>query len=151
MRLRLSFLSTIALTLTACASTNYTPTKSTEVIALIAASERAPLVCESKNNSSVLLATIIGGAIGNQFGSGSGRKAMTAVGAIAGGASAANKNKRNQHDQDCRSDGWINRITYVNPYTNMVEQTTIKTKYSQKVGSRIRTTINIPVPPRETK
>jgi uncharacterized protein YcfJ len=42
-----------------------------------------------------LAGAIIGGVIGNQFGSGSGKDAMTILGAIAG-ADAANKNQGNQ-------------------------------------------------------
>lgn len=42
-----------------------------------------------------IVGAIIGGAIGNQFGSGSGKDAMTVLGAIAG-ADVANKNGRKQ-------------------------------------------------------
>ena len=54
-----------------------------------------------RNNPDVihqLFGTIIGGAIGNQFGSGSGKDAMTVIGAIAGNNIATNRS-RNQTGQ----------------------------------------------------
>jgi len=58
-----------------------------------------------QNALPALFGGLIGGAIGNQFGSGNGKKAMTLIGAIAGASIAAN----NQRDVEHRADAaWDN-------------------------------------------
>ena len=146
MRLLFTTIGISAMLLAGCSS-NYAQTRSATVIATIHSTEKAPVVCEQKDKSSVLLSGIIGGLIGNQFGSGSGRDWATAGGAVIGAATAANKNKNNRHNQRCRSDGWISHVTYVNPYTNQLERSRIKTDYAQDVGTKVRTTINVALPP----
>lgn len=48
------------------------------------------------NNGAIILGAVIGGALGNQVGSGDGRRAATVIGAVAGGAIANNATR----DQD---------------------------------------------------
>ena len=46
-----------------------------------------------RNTNATVLGALVGGAIGNQFGSGDGRKAATVVGAVAGGAIANDRSR----------------------------------------------------------
>ena len=50
-----------------------------------------------QNTLPALFGGLIGGAIGNQFGSGNGKKAMTLIGAIAGASIATNKQRTVAH------------------------------------------------------
>ena len=55
--------------------------------------ERSP-----RKTTSVIVGSIIGGVIGNQFGGGSGKTALTAAGAVIGGSIAANASDRRYPD-----------------------------------------------------
>ncbi len=52
------------------------------------------------NNGAIILGAVIGGALGNQVGSGDGRRAATVVGAIAGGAIANNASRDRDYGRD---------------------------------------------------
>jgi len=76
------------------------------------------------NTSDTLAGALIGGAIGNQFGNGSGKDAMTVLGAILG-ADAANKNRSRQivgYTQETRCE---NKTVYVNIEEKVYSHSTI--------------------------
>lgn len=114
-----------------------------EVVGTVISSDRAPLVCaeDRSNKTNSLVTTIVGGVIGNQFGSGSGRKAATATGAALGYGYAHNKNKNTSTRHDCRGDGWVSTIQYINPLNGQLEYSDIKTNQGLRQGERIRTNV----------
>jgi len=59
-----------------------------------------------QNALPALFGGLIGGAIGNQFGSGNGKKAMTLIGAIAGASIAANNQREVEHRADAAWDNY---------------------------------------------
>lgn len=139
----------IAITLTGCASnSHYVENKqyrSADVYATVVSSNRLPDQCNSKSSGTtgVVVGTAIGALIGNQFGSGDGRKAMTVAGAAVGGSvvAASNENKQNQYN--CYSSGFNTQIKFVNPNTGHIDYTTIITDRQHYSGSTLRTRIKL--------
>ena len=62
-------------------------------------------VVEYRRNATAptLVGALIGGAIGNQFGGGNGRRALTVAGAALGGSIANDHANRNRHGRDVRT------------------------------------------------
>lgn len=111
-----------------------------EVVGTVVHVEQAPMECyERRNNttSSPVIMAIAGGLAGNQFGSGSGKKAMTAIGAIAGAATASSNRAYNSDRIDCRSDGYLNTIQYTDRY-GRVAQVTKQTASRLPLNARLR-------------
>jgi outer membrane lipoprotein SlyB len=80
----------------------------------------APEICRAKSargDGSTLLGAFVGGAVGNQFGSGNGRKAATVVGALLGaGAGAKSQNIRSSNGKlVCTKNGWVATVMYEHP------------------------------------
>lgn len=103
------------------------------------------------SSGDALLGAIIGGAIGNQFGNGSGKDAMTVLGAIVG-ADAANKNG-GQQVVGFRTERQCN-VVYVNErrreiknynitfdYNGAIGQATTNRSYN--VGDRVRVSLTL--------
>lgn len=119
------------------------------VVGTVMQTEEAPLVCgaereRSSSGTNPLLAAVVGGVIGNQFGGGSGRKWATAAGAGVGYGVARNGNKPNATGrQDCRRDGYLSRIRYINPHSGNMEYSDIHTNETLRAGQRIRTSVRV--------
>lgn len=79
-----------------------------------------------------IVGAIIGGAIGNQFGSGSGKDAMTVLGAIAG-ADVANKKGRSEHVTGYRLEQRCNKVT---TYTTVTEDVYSHSTVKWREGGR---------------
>tara|TARA_B110000196_G_C21152144_1_gene670475 strand:- start:4877 stop:5338 length:462 start_codon:yes stop_codon:yes gene_type:complete len=109
-----------ALTLGACSTLPKAPVY--QVDAKVMNVKKAPEVCTEEVKKSKTKATsqigggIIGGLIGNQFGSGNGRKAMTGLGAILGVVAVTDIDKKTGK-YICKSDGYIATVTYIHPET----------------------------------
>ncbi len=110
-----------------------------EVVGEVVSSRQAPLQCKERSrgvsNNSVVTA-LIGGAIGNQFGDGNGRAAMTALGAVVGAGVGSSNRQANEGRMDCRSDGYISVIQFVDQYGNVL-QTSRKTVHQLRVGTEV--------------
>lgn len=61
---------------------------------------QVPAYKKSNDSNDVLLGAIVGGAIGNQFGNGDGKDAMTVLGALLGAASQSSKHNKGKHITD---------------------------------------------------
>lgn len=94
----------------------------------------------------VLAGAIIGGAIGNQFGSGSGQDAMTVLGAIVG-ANSVNSSTRQEvigyrTEVTCTTQYQTENQQYIEDYTVVVRwgnnTSTIYTEKHYAVGDRVR-------------
>jgi uncharacterized protein YcfJ len=126
-----------------CSSTPPTHTKH-DVIAQVVYSKPAPKICKQNNKNSTgtrLVAAIIGGAIGNQFGSGSGRTAMTVVGAGAGYAATSGKEEK----YTCKTNGFITYVIFDNPFNNKRERRAMKTHSQEVAGTEIEAVYNHPI------
>lgn len=109
-----------ALSLGACATVPQTPVY--QVNAKVMSVTKAPEVCREEvkkkktKTSDQLIGGGLGALIGNQFGSGDGRKVMTGLGAILGASAATNRPKKTGK-LICKSDGYIAKVTYIHPET----------------------------------
>jgi uncharacterized protein YcfJ len=110
-----------ALTLAGCASSSR---QADEVIyhvnAKVIQVQPAPEICRAKSargDGSTLLGALIGGAVGNKFGRGNGRKLATVAGAILGaGAGSRSQNSRSSHGKlVCTKNGWVATVMYEHP------------------------------------
>jgi outer membrane lipoprotein SlyB len=120
-------IATVALTLGACASAPRKPVY--YVDAQVLKVTPAPEVCRYKkksNGGNLLLGALIGGAIGNQFGSGGGRKLATVGGALLGATAASDGGREDK--MGCRSDGYLALVAYMHPKTNMYVTTRVPLK-----------------------
>lgn len=90
------------------------------VDAMVQSMERAPDMCVQKKESdgNALIGALIGGVIGNQFGGGKGRVAMTVVGAGAGAAVASKGGKYGK--TECSRDGYVATVSYIHPVTSQM-------------------------------
>lgn len=108
------------------------------------------------NNAStgdVALGAVIGGAIGNQFGGGSGKDAMTVLGAIIGADVARNNSSTYQvqngyrNEQDCYQEPVSNMRTISNGYAVRYEWNGLRgeiiTNRQYSVGDTIPVTVTI--------
>lgn len=113
--------------------------------------EKAPQICDygdkKSKRGSPLLGGLIGGVVGNQFGSGGGKKAATVVGAAAGALIATEKDpRRKAKTMKCRSDGYIASVQYLHPVTEQIVFTEVPIEKKIRIGREMcETTINIPV------
>ena len=99
-----------------------------------------------------IVGAVIGGAIGNQFGNGNGKDAMTVLGAIIG-ADVANKNGGQQQitgyrqEQTCQNVKFYETQEQLKNYTITYEWNGIRgrtvTYNNYRVGDRIPITVNI--------
>lgn len=115
---------TAALALTACSQTPRAPTYN--VTANVINVVSAPEVClvnqtKSKNNASKnIIYTALGGIIGNQFGSGSGKAIMTGSGALAGYAISQNSRTKSDGKLKCSSNGYVATVAYIHPQSRQM-------------------------------
>jgi uncharacterized protein YcfJ len=123
-QLKCLFIGLVTLTVTACASTG---TPMYYVDAKVIKKERAPEICEKKDDGNALIGALLGGAVGNQFGKGKGRVAMTAVGAVIGANSQTERDPRKRGKMTCKRNGYINTVAYIHPVTQQMVTTTVKT------------------------
>ncbi len=91
-----------------------------------------PVYRSSNRNSAVPMITgaILGGAIGNQFGKGSGRKALTVAGMLLGGAIGDDMGRANSYDRSYRTSE--RRCRVVDNYTTRQEVVGYRVKYRYK-------------------
>lgn len=101
-----------------CASNNSANVQKTYVNATILKIESASDICSSNGagEGSPLFGAIAGGVVGNQFGGGKGRVLMTVFGAGAG-AMMMRGDERGGSKLECRSNGYLATMEYVNPQT----------------------------------
>jgi uncharacterized protein YcfJ len=84
-----------------------------------------PVYGSSGSTGNTIAGAIIGGAIGNQFGNGSGRDAMTVLGAIVG-ADVANRSAQNNSVTGYRQEHQCNEvITYVSRQERVYSHSTV--------------------------
>jgi uncharacterized protein YcfJ len=116
--MKIGFVALISAATAACSSTPSTPTY--RVDAYIQSMERAPDKCVQKTEGggNSIVGALIGGVIGNQFGSDSGRVAMTVLGAGAGAAIAGSGGKKGK--TQCSRDGYIATVSYIHPASNQM-------------------------------
>lgn len=128
-----------SLVMTGCSSggANRVYTQKFDVTGVITSSSKAPEICakESSNGSGGFLGAVIGGVIGNQFGSGNGRIAMTVLGAGAGAAIGSSGSDSKFYK--CKSDGYINQVFFQNPVTNKYEYKIIKTERRKDLNTKV--------------
>lgn len=126
MKKHIALITTI-LTLSACASQfNSTSTVQAEVLGV----EPVPELCFRKgeqNTVATLGGALIGGLIGNQFGSGSGKKLATVAGVGAGAAIANNATKDDSY-LHCEPQGYEATVRYIHPSSGkqVIEKVTLK-------------------------
>lgn len=119
------------------------------VVGTVIQTAEAPMVCGSErerqgSGANPLLATIVGGVIGNQIGGGSGRTIATVAGAGVGYGVAKRSNQpRVTGRQDCRRDGYLSRIQFINPKTGNLEFSDIHTNEMLRPNQRIRTSVRV--------
>ena len=115
----------LVLTLSACSTTPRTPVY--EVQAKVHDVERAPEVCRAehkKSSGNTLLGLVVGGVVGNQFGSGNGRVLATLTGAAVGAAVAA-PDKRRTGKLKCKRNGYRAVVSYLHPETDRLITTVV--------------------------
>ncbi len=83
----------------------------------------------SNNTGAIVLGAVIGGALGNQVGGGSGKKAATVAGAVAGGAIANNATR-----DDKRKTFYRIEVRMDNGRVRSFDQSS---SYGLRVGSRV--------------
>lgn len=144
--LKLSLMLSVVAFLGAC---SMTPSYQTyEVVGTVVRSERAPEVCEERNSgagSNPLLMGLLGGVIGNQFGSGNGRKAMTAVGAVTGAAMANKRDNELEGKYDCSRDGYNHTVRYIHPVSQNLSYKTMNTSKRYREGTNVRMDVDVPI------
>lgn len=120
-----------------CSTPNYKVEKY-EVVGLVKKSEYSEF-CYKKSDSEAgkkILGAFIGGLIGNQFGSGNGRIAMTILGAGTGAAVTGSSNDRDIYK--CKSDGYENLVFFIDPTTSSINSQIVKTKNKKSFNSRLK-------------
>jgi uncharacterized protein YcfJ len=128
--------------LSGCASTD---SNRILVVGKVISSVSAPEKCFEKtrnSNGDLILSSIVGGVIGNQFGKGKGRVAMTAAGVAAGAAISNVNTEKNKGKYICKSQGFISTIKYLNPYNGMNKEKTISTNYRKRIGTMVELKID---------
>lgn len=120
-----------------CSTPNYVVEKY-EVVGLVKKSEYSEICYKKSNKDSgkKILGAIVGGLIGNQFGSGSGRVAMTVLGAGTGAVVTGNVDNRNMYE--CKSDGYENLVFFINPTTSAMDSHIVKTENRKNINSRLK-------------
>lgn len=81
--------------------------------------KRAPKQCEptvKHEGTNTVLASVVGGAIGNRVGRGNGRKANTVIGALIGGAIANKHNRESRGKVECEGRGYLLTLAYLDDY-----------------------------------
>ena len=119
---------TAALALGACQSAPREPAKPVYYVnAKITSVERAPEICsyiKDKRAGKQLIGGIAGGVVGNQFGSGKGRVAMTLLGAVVGVSVTSDKKRGGEdHKLECKRDGYVAKVHYIHPVTQQFVST----------------------------
>tara|TARA_R110001583_G_scaffold174017_4_gene328244 strand:+ start:319 stop:777 length:459 start_codon:yes stop_codon:yes gene_type:complete len=111
------------------------------VDAAINSIDKAPSVCSSNGDGrgNPLLGGAVGGLVGNQFGSGKGRVAMTLLG-IGIGVNVAKGDKRKGSKLKCSSNGYIASVSFNDPITGYVVRDFVRLEKNTRVKA-----INIPV------
>jgi len=139
---RLIAIATFALLLgSGCASSNSPRVQMTYVDASVNSIDKAPKICATDNagRGHPIAGGIVGGLVGNQFGGGKGKAAMTLLG-IGIGINVASGDKRKGSKLKCSSNGYIASVSFVDPQTGYV-----KTDYVRlQKNTRVRA-LNIPV------
>lgn len=122
--MKIALIATAALATVACSSTPSTPTY--RVNAFVHSVDRAPDVCtqQREGGGNAIVGGLLGGLIGNQFGSGNGRIAMTLVGAGTGAAVASGGGSKDGKMQ-CSRDGFLATVSYIHPADERMVTTTV--------------------------
>lgn len=100
----------------ACSTTPGEP--SYQVEANLVDMKRAPQICRDGSNKIIQKAAggaILGGALGNQFGSGKGRAAMTLLGMVTGVSVSISGESSRKKKLTCTRDGYIGTLHYRHP------------------------------------
>ena len=99
----------------------------------------------SKEQSHAIAGSVIGGAIGHQFGKGDGKHAMTLIGAVVGGMIGGNAgrkldaNDRQEVSESLESSENYQKVAWSNPNTQTQYEFTPINKYEGKVnGNRTK-------------
>jgi uncharacterized protein YcfJ len=135
----LILIATICLLSVGCSSSPYKTVK-VDVKGYIKSSQVAPELCYKKSDGSggkTFLGAVVGAAIGNQFGSGNGRKLATVAGGLVGAGIASSSVKGNRNKYNCYSDGYENQVAFLNPFSRQMEYKLIKTDRRKSVGTYI--------------
>ena len=139
-----SFIIAVALTLGACATNNGPRIEERNVIASVIRVEVAPEMCrpkKSKNSAGkTLLGAGLGALLGNQFGSGDGRVAMTIFGTMAGAVLATDLSPQERKKMKCSSDGYVALVSYLHPIKKTMLTEWVALENKPRTGR-----INIPV------
>ncbi len=140
---------TIALAslMTACASNHSRTTYKVvedwkprgDVIGAIVEVTQAPKKCKnsvSSEGANTFFGALVGGALGNQFGKGSGRKVSTVAGVLLGGAVANSHNRENRGKVECESRGYLMTVAYLDNY-GQVRYHTIRSDRKERIGTQL--------------
>jgi outer membrane lipoprotein SlyB len=122
-----------------CSSTPRVPKM--YVDASINSIDRAPKICTTDNNGrgNPIAGAAVGGLLGNQFGKGKGRVAMTLLGAVVG-VSVTKGDKRSGSKLECKSNGYIASVSFIDPQSGRVATDFVRlAKYTRQKA------LNIPV------
>lgn len=128
--------------LTGCSTTNGPKTEVYYVNATVNDVFKAPEICsvERANAGHTLGGAIIGGLIGNQIGSGNGRKAATVAGVLIGANAGSKTNKREGNKLKCKRNGYIATVSFMAPNSN--QMVTDNVQLSRRTYAKM---LNIPV------
>ena len=98
--------------------------------------KRAPKQCEptvKHEGVNTVLGAVIGGALGNQIGGGSGRDVATVAGVLIGGSVANKNNRENRGKVDCKGRGYLITVAYVDEY-GQVRHHTVRSDRRERKG-----------------
>lgn len=102
-----------------------TVTRNTPVTEQVCQTVQVPVYGGGSNTGDTIVGAIIGGAIGNQFGNGNGKDAMTVLGAIVG-ADVANRNAQGNRVIGYRQEQQCNNVTnYISTQEQVYSHSTI--------------------------
>ena len=127
---------TSLLTIAACSSRPVDPSVPTgRIYGVIVKVEETPERCEKPSSTgSTIVGAVLGGVLGNKFGSGNGRKATTLAGAVLGGTIGSNSN--NDKALICKERGYLYTLAYLDNF-NEQKYTVKRFKDSKPVGKTI--------------
>lgn len=98
--------------------------------------KRAPKQCEptvKHEGVNTVLGAVVGGALGNQIGGGSGRDFATVAGVLIGGSVANKNNRENRGKVECEGRGYLITVAYVDEY-GQVQYHTVRSDRRERKG-----------------
>ncbi len=99
--------------------------------------KRAPKQCEptvKHEGANTVLGAVVGGALGNQIGGGSGRDVATVAGVLLGGSVANKNNRENRGKVKCEGRGYLLTLAYVDEY-GQVRYHTVRSDRRESKGT----------------